>query len=72
MVQELGVGKRRFGDGSSRKSFQGCQGRRGKKTLLVSAVLHQTGVTLNQVKVEPKGNEVSAVEPLLEGVEIRG
>jgi len=71
-VKKLGLEKDDSAIAIDGKVLRGSEGNDGKKTILVSAVLHQTGVTLNQVKVAPKSNEITAVEPLLKGIEIEG
>ena len=39
---------------------------------LLSAIVHGSGVVVAQVAVESKTNEITKVEPLLEGLEIQG
>lgn len=39
---------------------------------LLSAVLHRSGLTIGQIKIDPKSNEITSVKPLLEPIKIEG
>jgi hypothetical protein len=44
----------------------------GKCCFLLSALLHEQGLTIAQTKVDEKSNEIKAVKPLLEDLDITG
>ena len=71
-VKRLGLEEDESAIAVDGKVLKGARDKEGKKTVLISAVLHQSGVTLNQVRVDPKSNEINAVEPLLKDLEITG
>jgi len=54
------------------KTARGGAGDDGKAPHLVSALLHREGIVIAQHQVPEKTNEIKSVEPLLEGVDIRG
>jgi hypothetical protein len=54
------------------KTLRGTKGVGIKQCHLLSAVLHEEGLTVAQTKVDDKSNEITALKPLLEGIKIDG
>lgn len=54
------------------KTLRGAKQENGKGVHLVSAFLHRQGVTLAQVPVATKSNEITAVRPLLTNLNLAG
>jgi Domain of unknown function (DUF4338)/DDE_Tnp_1-associated/Transposase DDE domain len=54
------------------KTLRGSGDGDRKATHLVSAVTHEDGVVIAQVRVPEKTNEITSVEPLLSEVDVRG
>jgi len=54
------------------KTLRGSADGDSKPTHLVSAVTHDKGVVIAQVRVPEKTNEITSVEPLLSEVDVRG
>lgn len=54
------------------KTLRGSGDGDSKPTHLVSAVTHDEGVVIAQVRVPEKTNEITSVEPLLSEVDVRG
>ena len=54
------------------KTLRGTKGSGLKLCHLISAVLHRQGVTIAQTKVEDKSNEITAIKPLLNELNIEG
>jgi hypothetical protein len=53
------------------KTLKGSRSR-GDAVQLVSALGHDSGVVLHQVPTRDKSNEITAVQPLLESLDLRG
>jgi hypothetical protein len=53
------------------KTLRGSRGR-GRTTHRVSVLTHRTGTVLNQCPVADKGNEITAVKPLLDRLPLQG
>lgn len=54
------------------KALRGARQENGQALHLLSAFLHQQGVTLAQVPVASKSNEIPAIRPLLKNLDIAG
>jgi hypothetical protein len=54
------------------KTLRGSKNGDTKAVHLVAALLHDQGVTIAQQQVDEKSNEITAVEPLFESVDISG
>lgn len=54
------------------KTSRGAKDKDGKAVHLLSAFLHRQGVTLAQVQVASKSNEIPAVQPLLKNLNLAG
>jgi len=54
------------------KTLRGTKSAGLKQCHLLSAVLHDEGLTIAQTKVDDKSNEITAIKPLLDEVEIKG
>jgi hypothetical protein len=54
------------------KTLRGSRGADGKAVHLMSALLHQEGVVVSQKAVNCKSNEITAMKPLLEPLELAG
>ena len=54
------------------KSLRGAHDEAGAMPHLVSALTHRIGAVLAECRVADKTNEINSVEPLLEGLDIRG
>ena len=54
------------------KTLRGSKAKSGKQTHLMSAFLHHQGVVIAQTQVDDKSNEITAVRPLLEDIDIGG
>ena len=54
------------------KTLRGTKGNGLKQCHLLSAVLHDEGLTVAQTNVDSKSNEITAVKPLLDKIEIEG
>jgi hypothetical protein len=54
------------------KTLRGTKGSELKQCHLLSAVLHVQGLTIAQTKVEDKTNEITAIKPLLNEIDIEG
>lgn len=54
------------------KTLRGARQPDGKKTHLMSALLHKQGVVISQRQVDIKSNEITALKPLLDPLEIAG
>jgi hypothetical protein len=54
------------------KTSRGSASFKGKQTHLVSAFLHKEGIVIAQQAVAAKSNEITAVRPLLENLDIAG
>jgi hypothetical protein len=52
------------------KTSRGSGSSEGKQTHLVSAFLHKEGIVIAQQAVDAKSNEITAVRPLLENIDI--
>lgn len=53
------------------KTLRGSQAN-GNRCHLLSALLHEAGITIAQTEVDQKSNEITAVRPLLSNVDISG
>lgn len=67
-ISEHNVSNRIAIDG---KTLRGAKLESGKKVHLLSAVAHNSGVVLAQQAVSEKSNEIPAMEPLLDKIDIR-
>jgi len=54
------------------KVLRGSKGGDGKRVYLVSAFLHNVGITVGQTQVEKKSNEITAFQPLLKPLNLEG
>ena len=54
------------------KTARGSTSKEGKQTHLVTAFLHREGIVIAQQAVATKSNEITAVRPLLENIDITG
>lgn len=54
------------------KTLRGARSEEGSQVHLLSAFLHQQGITLAQQTVESKSNEIPAAQPLLEPLNLAG
>jgi hypothetical protein len=54
------------------KTLRGSRSDGGKAVHLMSALLHQEGLVVSQTAVSEKSNEITAVRPLLEPIDIKG
>jgi hypothetical protein len=54
------------------KSARGSRDGEHSMVHLLSAVVHQEGTVLNQVRVDEKSNEIKALRPLFENLDIQG
>jgi hypothetical protein len=54
------------------KTLRGSKVQGGKQTHLMSAFLHHQGIVIAQTQVDDKSNEITAVRPMLENIDIRG
>jgi hypothetical protein len=54
------------------KTLRGSRGADGKPVHLFAALLHQEGAVIAQRAVDQKSNEITAVRPLLEPLDLRG
>lgn len=54
------------------KVLRGSKGADGKRVYLVSAFLHNVGITVGQTQVDKKSNEITAFQPLLEPLNLEG
>jgi hypothetical protein len=52
------------------KVLKGARNKENSQTHLLSAVLHEQGLTVGQVKIDSKSNEIPSVPTLLEPLEI--
>ena len=54
------------------KVLKGARGRDGSQVHLLSAFVHQEGITVAQRQIESKSNEIPAARPLLEPLDLKG
>lgn len=54
------------------KVLRGSKGTDGKRVFLVSAFLHNVGITVGQTQVDKKSNEITAFQPLLKPLNLEG
>lgn len=54
------------------KTLRGAKESSANAPMLISALLHGSAITIAQTKVDPKSNEIKAVKPLLESLDIKG
>lgn len=54
------------------KSLRGALGGQGRAVHLFSAMVHGSGLVVGQEEVDEKSNEITALRPLLEGLDIAG
>lgn len=54
------------------KVLRGSKGADGKRVYLVSAFLHNVQITVGQTEVDKKSNEITAFQPLLEPLNLKG
>jgi hypothetical protein len=54
------------------KTARGSTSKEGRQTHLVTAFLHREGIVIAQQAVDAKSNEITAVRPLLENIDIAG
>ncbi len=54
------------------KVLKGARDHDGKQVHLLSAIIHQEGITIAQRQVESKTNEIPTARPLLETLDLKG